>query len=218
MLPKNYSARTRVHEYGGGALATKPDGNLIFADWDTKGVYSLDSATKSVAPIVDANPRIYYADFNVHPENTNWILAIREDHTAQPVNNTLIAINVTSKSIHTIAHGADFYAHPQFNPAGDKVCWTQWNHPDMPWTGTELYVAPSLDGKLGNPVLVAGKPGTESISQPRWGADGTLFFASDSSGYWQLSRLDEGSTEVKPINLEGLETGEFAGPEWLLGR
>ncbi|MCJ1251817.1 hypothetical protein MMC30_009055 [Trapelia coarctata] len=217
VLPKEYSARTRVHEYGGGALAAKPDGSLIFADWATKGVYSLDPTTKLAIPVIDADSQVYYANFHVHPTKVNWVLAIREDHSSQAVENTLVAIDVTSKTFKTVARGADFYSHPQFDSAGESVCWTQWNHPDMPWTGTELYVASWLDGKLSNASLVAGKPGVESVSQPRWGLDGTLFFASDRSGYWQLHRLDKGSAEAKMISLEGLKTGEFAGPEWLLG-
>jgi len=95
-------------------------------------------ATKPVTPFMDANPKVYYANFNVYPAKANWVLAIREDHSSQDVEITLVAIDAACKTIHTIARGADFYAHPQFNPASDKLCWTQWNHPNMPWSGTEL--------------------------------------------------------------------------------
>lgn len=208
-----------MHGYGGGSIATCTDRqSLVFSDWQTKGVFLLNPASGEVVPAIDAHPDVYYADFNVHPTDSRLILAIMEDHRSNVVTNSVIAIDASKRSVHTIKHGADFYAHPKFNPDGSKICWTQWNHPDMPWTGTELYVAEWQDMKIVNPVLVAGKPGEESISQPRWGPDSTLFFASDRTGYWQLHHREATSFEAKSIDFRGLDTAEFAGPEWLLGR
>lgn len=218
VLPKQYSARTGLYEYGGAAFTVSPDGSLIFGDWVTKGVFSLDPDSGRTFPVVQADPAVYYADFEVHPSDTRWVLALREDHHSAIVENTIVAIDALTKATHPVAHGADFYSHPRFNPDGTKVCWMQWNHPDMPWTGTELYIADWHNGKIGKPMFVAGKAGVESISQPRWGPDGALYFISDRTGYWQLYQSTQGDGGSKHIELKGLTDAEFATAEWWLGR
>ena len=93
----------------------------------------------------------------------------------------------------------------------------RWNHPDIPWTGSMLYVT-NWDNKIvGTLVTIAGKPGSESIIQHRWGLDGTLFCSSDSSGYYQLHHLDGGESQAQKINLKGLEEAEFASLSFRLG-
>ncbi|PYI04087.1 alpha/beta-hydrolase [Aspergillus sclerotiicarbonarius CBS 121057] len=218
VLPTEYSARTAVHGYGGGAFATISNGNLVFHDWKTHAVYILDPATCSVTTAVEPDPKIYYADFNAHPHKPECILAIREDQRSGEAINELVLINSVEKTVKVVVSGVDFYSHARFNPAGDRVSWIQWNHPDMPWTGTELFVAPWVDGALEKPVKLAGQAGEESVIQPRWGPDGTLFFVSDRSGYWQFYRWspDTDGDEPRPIVIEGLEKGEFGHPEWLL--
>lgn len=201
-------------------MVSQKDGTLVFTDWDTRGVFRCSPVSGERVPLVDADSDVRYADFNVHPTNADLILAIKEDHHSSVVQNSLVAIDGATRKVQTIAEGADFYAHPQFSPDGHQVCWTQWDHPDMPWTGTKLYIASWLGhgAPLDNVTGVVGKAGVESISQPRWGLDGSLFFASDQTGYWQLYRMENGTLEVKAIRLEGLEDAEFAGPEWLLAR
>jgi Tol biopolymer transport system component len=129
--------------------------------------------------------------------------------------NTLVAIDRSTKTVHTVANGQDFYSDGRFSHDGSKICWKQWNHPDMLWTGNQLYVADWDNGKVSNVTYIAGKADKESVSQPRWSLDGTLFFASDRTGYYQLYHLGPGSKEAKHIKLEGLDD---VGPEWWLGR
>lgn len=86
-----------------------------------------------------------------------------------------------------------------------------------PWTGTVLYTAKWDNGAISQKTCIAGKAGSESISQPRWNFDGSLYFVSDRTGYWQLYHLKEGF-EAQKVKLEGLETCEFSQPDWLLGR
>ena len=217
VLPKQYSARTGIHEYGGAAFIIGPRGNIVFADWETKGVYSLSPGSAGCDALLDADPEIYYADFDIHPVNSALILAVRENHHPKEVENTIVLIDGFTKKVHTIAAGADFYSHPKFSLEGDKVCWLQWNHPDMPWTGSLLYVASWLEGNVRNAIVVAGKAGKESISQPRWLRNGSLLFASDRSGYYQLHVLSSGEENARHINLPGLSDVDFAGPEWVLG-
>ncbi len=217
VLPTEYSARTGVHEYGGAAFAVGPSGEIVFADWETKGVYSPIPGTGSCISLFDADPAIYYADFDIHPIKSALILAVQENHHPKDVENSIVLIDASSRKVHTIASGADFYSHPKFSPEGDKVCWLQWNHPDMPWTGSLLYVASWSEGAIINAKVVAGEPSKESISQPKWLPDGSLLFASDKSGYYQLYLLDPGQEDARHINLRGLSDVDFAGPEWVLG-
>ena len=217
VLPKEYSARTGVHEYGGAAFTVGPNGDIVFADWETKGVYSLSPGTTDCISLFDADPAIYYADFDIHPINSALILAVQENHHPKDVENSIVLIDASSKKVHTIASGADFYSHPKFSPDGHKVCWLQWNHPDMPWTGSLLHVASWSEGAVSDAKLVAGEPSKESISQPKWLPNGSLLFASDRSGYYQLYLLDPGQEDARHVNMQGLSDVDFAGPEWVLG-
>ncbi len=217
VLPKEYSARTGVHEYGGAAFTIGPSGNVVFADWETKGVYSLLPGTTNCISLLDADPAIYFADFDIHPINNALILAVQENHHPKDVENSIVVIDASSRKVHTIASGADFYSHPKFSPEGHEVCWLQWNHPDMPWTGSLLYVASWSERAVSDAKLVAGEPSKESISQPRWLPNGSLLFASDRSGRYQLYILDPGQEDARHINLQGLLDVDFAGPEWVLG-
>lgn len=224
VLPSGYSARTAVHGYGGGAICPLANNRIVlFSDANAHGVWILDPATCGVSIGIVPNPQVYFADFHAHPSEEKWILAVREDHRCPSgeVVNTIVAIDLDQGRTTTLVEGADFYTHPRFDPSGTRVCWTQWNHPNMPWVGTELFVASwNHDGTIEKPRLLAGREGHESIAQPRWGPDGTLYFVSDQSGYWQLWRwhLACADSDPTPISLGGLETGEFAGPEWWLGR
>ncbi|KAJ5740135.1 alpha/beta-hydrolase [Penicillium malachiteum] len=223
VLPSGYSARTLVHGYGGGAICPLANNKtLVFSDANANGVWILDSATCGVTPAIAPNPKVYIADFHAHPTQEEWILAICEDHRCPSgeVMNTIVAIDIIHGRMTTLAEGADFYTHPRFDPSGTRVCWTRWDHPNMPWVGTELFVASwNPDGTIEKPRLVAGREGRESIAQPRWGPDGTLYFVSDKGGYWQLWRWHpvDADSDPTPIILHGLETGEFAAPEWFLG-
>ena len=104
--------------------------------------------------------------------------------------------------------GSDFYSSPRLSPDGSRLCWLSWNHPNMPWDGTELWVgALNGDGKVGERRLVAGGI-DESICQPEWSPDGRLYFVSDRSGWWNLyrwdSRTDQSSLRVHPAHGGGV--------------
>ncbi|KAH8698606.1 putative dipeptidyl peptidase IV [Talaromyces proteolyticus] len=220
VLPAEYNAEGTIHEYGGGSFAMHPNGRLLFTSHPDNGIFLLDPASGDVETIVAPNVSVRFGNFHVHPTTAEWILAIQESHSKNSdggavVKNAIVAIRVNTAEVSVIAEGADFYQHPQFSPDGKRVCWTEWNHPDMPWSGTRLYVAQWETGKLSGQILVSGEAGVESICQPRWGLDGTLFFVSDKTGYWQLYRFD-GETP-KLIHLNGLESAEFGSREPALG-
>lgn len=172
--------------------------------------------TTQVIAIVEKDEKNYFADFSIHPTESEWVIAVKEDHHSEVIDeikNTLVSIDSRSKEVTTIAQGADFYTFPRFSPDGGKVCWIQWNHPNMPWYETEMWLADWKDGVVVNAQKVAGEK--ESITQPQWGSDGSLFFASDRSGFWQLYHMD--GDDIRHLEVAGLEEAEFACPDWPLG-
>ncbi|KAL2856165.1 Alpha/Beta hydrolase protein [Aspergillus pseudodeflectus] len=230
VLPAGYNAMGAIHEYGGGSFLVYPDeGTVLFTDYPRNGIFSLNPRSGEVTTIVPPNPHIRYGNFHVYPRRHEWILAVRETHGPRGADeNSVVAIHALTGEVSTVAQGADFYQHPQFSPDGRYVSWIQWNHPDMPWTGSVLHVAVWEARTVltdMETIVVAGQPGAESICQPRWGPDGTLFFVSDRSGFWQLYRWEatgsgtgvEIEGEVKMIELKGLECAEFGSREPCLG-
>ena len=214
VLPKRYSALSQVHEYGGASFLVRSDGRIIFTDFETKGVFVLDPETQQVNLLGIADPKVYYADFTINAKN---IVAIKEDHHPAKIEefkNSLVVIS-GSRQVKALVEGSDFYAFPRFSPDGKKLCWVSWNHPAMPWTSTELWVADIENDEITNAKCIAGKATASSVTQPVWGNDGSLFFVDDQTGHWQLHRWDGSNT--KHIQLKGLEEADFAGVDWWLG-
>ncbi|KAK5992588.1 Dipeptidyl peptidase family member 6 [Cladobotryum mycophilum] len=210
ILPTEYSVGNTVYEYGAGLLDVLGDGRIIFSHDNSATV--LDPDTKEVNILIQS-PSLRYSSFNANTK-TPWVLAIEEDHTggdtAYKIKNYLVAINVSTKEVKRIATGADFYYLPQYNADGTRVAWLEWNHPEMLFNASKLYVAEwSQDGSLTNVRFITGKD-NESATEPRWGLDGsTLFFAQEIAGYRQLFRIPPGSETPIHININGLETSEI---------
>src|SRR4051794_3639426 len=189
VLPAPWNARTRVHEYGGGAW-TMSGGVLWFTNFSDQRLYRLDAgATDPVAvtpePAVPSGVR--HADLRVTREGG---LAVRETHVegdrpADVVNEIVrIAPDGTTEVLVT---GPDFVSDPRPGPAGE-LAWLQWNHPNMPWDAAQLVVR-AADG---TETFVAGGDG-ESVVQPTWAPDGTLWFLCDRTDVWSLYRRRAGS-------------------------
>ena len=139
---------------------------------------------------------------------------MREDHAApgEP-RNTLVALDLGSGDSTTLVEGADFYASARVSPEGRRLAWLSWNHPAMPWQGTELWLAAFADdGSLVHQRCVAGGP-SESLCQPVWAPDGKLYVVSDRSGFWNLYRLEVGGlVPVCPM------AAEFGLPQWVFAQ
>ena len=211
VTPEGFNVRNRVHEYGGGAF-TVHDGIVYFTNDSDQRVYA-HKPGEAPTPLTPDDAR-RYADLEVDHTN-NRILCVCEDHSqpdAEPTNN-VVAIGIESGEIETVAQGNDFYSSPRVSPDGRKVSWLAWDHPNMPWDETQLWVADvDTDGKTTNAQCVAGDPG-ESISEPVWSPDGTLYFVSDRKGWWNLYRWDGGESATSVCPMEA----EFAGPQWQFG-
>ena len=147
-----------------------------------------------------------YADLQV---TGDWLLCVREREGEPEHVNELVALPADgSAEPHVIAHGHDFYSAPRVSPDGQRVAWLTWDHPRMPWEGSELWVADFVDGELRDQRLVAGGA-AEAIVQPEWSPDGVLHFSSDRTGWWNLYRGD-----YEPVTAVEAEIG---GPLWVFG-
>ena len=210
-IPPGYSARTTVHEYGGGAF-TVSNGVIYFSNFKEQRLYckSVDGKPQVLTP----GEGYRYADL-VMDKKRNRLICIREDHTGKgEAVNTIVSVGLSGGDNGKILiEGNNFYASARLNPAGTKLAYLTWNHPNMPWDGCELWVADiSPDGTLGsNRYLVAGSA-TESIFQPEWSPDNVLHFVAETSGWWNLYRWQ--NDEVESIHPMEAEFGE---PQWLFG-
>lgn len=210
LLPTPFNARTRVHEYGGGSFLVS-DGKVYFSNWDDQRIYSCtnDSKPTPLTPVGDFR----YAD-GVMDKKRKQIICVREDHSSQrpePIN-AIVTIDTHTGSTRVLSDDHNFCSNPRISPDGNELCWLAWNHPKMPWDGCELHVASiHEDGSIFNSRVVAGSP-SESIFQPEWSPEGTLFFVSDRSGWWNIYSLIEGNTKCV-YKLDA----EFGMPMWTLG-
>ena len=163
LTPPPFNARPRVHEYGGGAF-TVQGGVVYFANFADQRLYRQEGGGRLVAITPEGDLR--YADAVVDPRGR--VFCVREDHTApgREAVNTLVSLPADgSAAPRVLASGNDFYSTPRLSPDGRRLAWLTWNHPNMPWDGTELWVADvNADGTLGGAARVAGGP-TESIFQ-----------------------------------------------------
>ena len=242
ITPSGFNVRTRVHEYGGGAYTVR-DGVVYCVDFGDQRVYRIvasgagDSA-HAPEPLTPAGAW-RYADFEVDAARRR-LICVREDHTQEghEAINTIVAIQLgpaeaghyvrgaeTGHALEldagtVLASGYDFYSTPRLSPDGRTLAWLSWRHPAMPWDGTELWVADvDASGALAHARRVAGGE-RESIYQPGWAPDGTLYYVSDREGWWRLYRSDrsegsEGSNRSVVRNAPA--DAEFGRPEWVFG-
>lgn len=209
LTPAPFNVRSRVHEYGGGAFLAA-GGSVWFSHFADNRLYRVQDGAEPQP--VGSGGALRYADF-VLDQQRQRLVGVREDHSAgetYPVN-TICAIGFDGLET-VLVDGNDFYSSPRISPDGRHIAWMCWDHPRMPWQGTELWLAEiAEDGTLLDGRLVAGSA-TESVVQPEWSPDGVLHFVSDHSGWWNLYKYDGGV--VRPLCPR---EAEFGGPHWTFG-
>jgi dipeptidyl aminopeptidase/acylaminoacyl peptidase len=212
VTPLPIDVGSRVHEYGGGAYAAAA-GRIVFSERKDGSVWFIEGGE---APRRLATPqKCRYADFEFDLPR-NRVLAVREDHRDRPPTDpkaAIVALDLAGGGETILVEGPDFLSAPRLSPKGDQLAWVAWDHPDMPWDATRLYVASlAADGLPGAARMIAGED-MESIVQPRWSASGTLYFASDRSDWWNLyAWRDDGISPVAPV------AAEIGGPAWVFGQ
>ena len=213
LTPAPFNVRTRVHEYGGGAYAVR-DGLVVAASFADQRLWRVQGGGR-VTPITpESGARLRYADLELDPAGSR-LFAVREDHQGggEPVNSIVVlGLGRADDAGREVASGHDFFSSPRLSPDRRRLAWLSWDHPDMPWDATELWLAEiAEDGQIDAPRRVAGGAG-EAIVQPAWAPDGELYFVSDRTDWWNIYRLGaDGPVPVCPMSAE------FAGPAWTLG-
>jgi dipeptidyl aminopeptidase/acylaminoacyl peptidase len=215
VVPAGFNARSRVHEYGGGGFWLHGD-TVWCSNFDDGRVYRFDAPGAEPQPVTPRPPKPNewrYADGRVTRDG-RLIICVRERHDVpgEPRNELVAFPSDGSAEPRVISTGRDFYAFPRISPDGDRLAWTAWDHPLLPFEGADLCVADlAADGTLANERRVAGSA-TEAVTQPVWAPDGSLFFVNDPNGWWNLYAEKNG--EVRTIcELDA----ELAPPQWVFG-
>jgi dipeptidyl aminopeptidase/acylaminoacyl peptidase len=221
VLPDDFNARTRVHEYGGAAWWVHA-GDVFACSWADQRLYRAAPGAAPVAltPEPPVPHGFRYADGVLGPDGAT-VLCVRETHDGDDVRNEVVALAADPDgepaAPAVLATGRDFVAAPRVSPDGARLAWLTWDHPNMPWDNTELWVG-DLTGsgagtRLANPRRIAGTPG-ESLVQPQWGPDGLLFVVSDRSDWWNVYRVEGPDTlvAVHPV------VAEISLPAWVFGQ
>jgi len=214
LTPQPLNVRTRVHEYGGAPYLVA-NGVLYFSNFADQRLYR-QTPRQAPEPLTPKTS-LFYAD-GIFDHTRNRLICIREDQTDahhEPIN-TIVSIPLDpTDEPHpgsVLVSGNDFYTSPRLSPNGNQLAWLTWNHPNMPWDGTELWIADiQQDGTLADARYVAGGP-EESIFQPEWSPEGILHFVSDRTGWWNLYRWQE-----EQVHALCQMEAEFGLPHWVFG-
>jgi dipeptidyl aminopeptidase/acylaminoacyl peptidase len=210
VTPAPFDVRSQVHSYGGGAYGVRA-GTLYFVHFRDDQLYR--QAPGGSPAKLTSSPACLFADICIDA-GRNRLIAVREERpNGDVVNaiNALVAVDLATGAETTLDSGWDFYASPALSPDGTRLAWLSWRHPYMPWISTYLQVAEfDASGALNNRGIVAGGEKV-SILQPQWSPDGTLFFISDATDFWNLYRWNGSAAEaVLPRDAE------FGAPQWQL--
>lgn len=209
VLPAPFNARTRVHEYGGGAWTATQDGDLVFAEFSDQRIYRLTPGQTPVplTPKPAVASSIRYAELSVVG---NDVIAVREMHDEGAVSRDIVAIGLSGGGVRSLVAGSDFLAFPRLSPDGTRIAWIAWNHPQMPWDGTELRVATLAEPSSWTVLLGSTE---ESVLQPEWIDDESLYVVSDRSGWWNLYSVTLDGSATPLLTLDA----DFGAPLWRLG-
>ncbi len=211
ILPAPHSIRTRAHEYGGAPYLATSSAIFYVLDSDQR-IYRYDLASEKTRAITPEGA-YRHTDF-CYDHTRGRLIVVREDCTEDahhPVS-AIIVVDLNNDEVHILEQGADFYSNPRLSPNGNQLCFLRWNHPNMPWDGTECVLAHlNLQGDIQRSAVIAGGA-TESVFQPQWSPTGELFFVSDRSNWWNIYRWT-GAEAVAVCVLDA----EFATPQWVFG-
>ncbi|MEM7080557.1 MAG: prolyl oligopeptidase family serine peptidase [Pseudomonadota bacterium] len=216
VTPAEFSVRTRVHEYGGKSFLVH-DGVVYFSNFADQALYRVTAGGSPQR--LSASDGVRYADCSMDAARQR-LLCVREDHRglsetgAGEAVNALVAISLDGEAHdgEVLWQQSDFVGYPSISPDGARMAWISWDHPNMPWDNVVLWHADvAADGTLRN-VRRLNQGVDESVLQPTWSPNGTLYFLTDRAGWWNMHRLVDGS--VQAVHELAAELG---GPLWALG-
>lgn len=207
----HHSVKSRVHEYGGGAIAT--DGHFLYFISDTlKALMSIDLKTGH-EEILFQSPTIRVAEIAIHPSGP-MLYMVGEDHTdPSDIANGVYLFRLNTKELVKVHGLYDFYMSIKIAKEGDKLCFIAWDHPFMSWQESSLIVCHISNEGLLTSQRIAVQEKDESVLMPLWSEKGSLFYISDKTGFWNIYEEQAGfSVSVCPRDAD------FCAPLWKLGR
>lgn len=213
VLPAPFNARTRVHEYGGSSYLVH-EGVIWFSHFPDQRLYRfrVGETPRPVTPAVE----LRFAACQPDPARRR-LICVREDHRGTgEARNTLVALPMAGEETEGLVlfDAADFVSAPSLSRDGTRIAFVSWNHPHMPWDETSLWSA-GFDAAGGLQDLTRHNPdGGESVLDPQWAADGTLYAITDRDNWWSIHRVD--GTAFTRIG-HGERAVEIGGPMWVLG-
>lgn len=214
ILPAPWTATTRVHEMGGLSwLVCDWNGQpgLLFAEKADQRIYwkPLGGIPEPVTPENLPGTLTRYSDFLIRGSE---IWCVREVTEGANTARDLIAISAANE-IRILDSTSHFYAHLALSPDQNQLAWITWEHPQMPWDGTELQIATiDVTGNLVDQKVCAGST-SEAVNSPVWSQSGNLYYISDASGFWNVWELNSELSKRQLVS----ESAEWAHPMWLVG-
>ncbi|MCD9140811.1 dipeptidyl-peptidase 5 [Streptomyces albireticuli] len=233
VLPAPWNVRNRVFEYGGHPWAAVPRETggplVVFTHFTDQRIYAYEpdapdgGGPRPLTPLSPVGGGRRWADPVLLPERGEvWCVLeeftgegpsdVRRVPVAVPLDGSAAEDRGAVRELTEDTHR--FVTGPRLSPDGRRAAWIAWDHPRMPWEGTELRTAEVTgDGRLSGARTVLGGPG-EAVAQVEWAPDGSLLAASDRSGWWNLHRVDPDTGEHTVLCRR---EEEFAGPLWVPG-
>lgn len=213
LIPAAFNVRSRVHEYGGDAYIAH-ENCIFFCNFTDQKLYRQDLARPDAEPVaITPENNCRYANMVLDRER-NRLICVLEDHSQsdREAVNSIAAIDLSNGAVRVLASGFDFYSSPQLSPDGAQLAWFCWNHPNMPWDESEIWLADMDEkGSLSSAIRIAGGE-NESTGHPIWSPDGGLYFLSDRTGWWNIYRWVNARIEI--VFQQDIE---FGSPHWVFG-
>lgn len=254
VTPAPFNVRSSVHEYGGGAYAVA-DSTVVFSNFADGRLYVIDGSGGEPRPITPDLPGrvLRYADLQLDLPRRR-VIAVREDHRGlteaadsaggntsgdaadgpnargpEPVN-TIVRIDLDGTSLSSggdvVVDGHDFVASPRLSPDGHRLAWQSWEHPNMPWDNSTLWLGDATGFTAAEATRVDG--GTDSapvsVADIGWLADGRLAWCADRTGFWNLYAADPDAVAGAAAGGAGAGPALYpvdadcAGPAWVFGQ
>jgi len=203
VLPCGHNARSRVHEYGGGAWEIDgPSGTLYFVNATDQRVHALDTTDPGARPVPltpATRSTVRYGDLVLSGDR---LLAVRESHRAPgEVHRSIVAIETggpDAGALVTLAEGPHFLAWPRISPDGRHLSFVGWDHPHMPWDETRVYIQELSEGRPVGPAVAIFGRAEESVLQPEWLGSSTLVVSADPTGRGSTCRPFSHAAGARP--------------------
>ncbi len=186
MLPLGLDARTRVHEYGGACWLVLGDG-FVTSDLHDQRLWRVEGGVATpLTPETEQRDR--FGDPVLLPGGTH--LACVREQVADTVTHSLVSVPLDGSGVVTVLWDAsDFVCTPRLSPDGCSLAFLTWDHPQMPWDGSQVRVGSLAGNVLSRVRLVLGDART-AMQQPVWRPDGSLVAVGEVDGWWNLVDSD----------------------------